>query len=198
MSCPSVGGQLCWAQLNRQCVGRRQGVELSLQDWANLGEAVGGVAVVVTLAYLAHQIRQNTRMVRSATYQQVANSLTDFSALLAQHPDLCELYFRGGRLGLSSLSEPEHDRFALVLFNFFRRQENAFYQQVQGTLEPAAWAGVRESLSDVVLRPGVHQWWKQARARFIPEFAAFVDHALPKAAAQQGAAADAAPPAPIE
>lgn len=33
---------------------------MTLQDWGAIGEVVGALAVVVTLIYLAKQIRQNT------------------------------------------------------------------------------------------------------------------------------------------
>ena len=34
---------------------------MTLQDWGSIGEVIGALAVVVTLIYLAKQIRQNTR-----------------------------------------------------------------------------------------------------------------------------------------
>lgn len=40
----------------------------------NLGDAVGGIGVIVTLLYLALQTRKNTRAVRAASFHQVADS----------------------------------------------------------------------------------------------------------------------------
>ncbi len=34
---------------------------MTLQDLANLGEAIGGIAVLITLIFLTFQIRQNTK-----------------------------------------------------------------------------------------------------------------------------------------
>ena len=34
---------------------------MNLNDLANLGQIIGALAVVVSLIYVAHQIRQNTR-----------------------------------------------------------------------------------------------------------------------------------------
>jgi len=44
---------------------------MSLNDLANLGQIIGALAVVISLFYVAHQIRQNTNAVRSATAQAV-------------------------------------------------------------------------------------------------------------------------------
>ncbi len=45
---------------------------MTIQDLANLGETIGGFGVVISLLYLAVQIRQNTRAVRSSSYHQAA------------------------------------------------------------------------------------------------------------------------------
>ena len=39
---------------------------MSLEDWASIAEIVGALAVVLTLAYLAVQVRQNTGAIRSS------------------------------------------------------------------------------------------------------------------------------------
>lgn len=40
---------------------------MTLEQYAAIGEFVGGIGVVITLVYLALQIRQNTKTVRSST-----------------------------------------------------------------------------------------------------------------------------------
>jgi len=35
---------------------------MNLSDLANLGQIIGALAVVISLFYVAHQIRQNTRV----------------------------------------------------------------------------------------------------------------------------------------
>ena len=49
----------------------QRGGTLTLQDLGNIGELISGIAVVISLIYLAVQIRQNTRTVRTSTYQTV-------------------------------------------------------------------------------------------------------------------------------
>ena len=39
---------------------------MSFEALGNLGDYVGGIAVILSLAYLALQIRQNTRMLRAS------------------------------------------------------------------------------------------------------------------------------------
>jgi len=50
---------------------------MNLGDLANLGQIIGAAAVVISLFYVAHQIRQNTNAVRSATAQAVHEQLRE-------------------------------------------------------------------------------------------------------------------------
>jgi hypothetical protein len=49
---------------------------MNLNDLANLEQVIGAIAVVISLIYVALQIRQNTNAVRSAMAQTV-HDLTD-------------------------------------------------------------------------------------------------------------------------
>ena len=47
---------------------------MTLDDWGNLGEVIGSIAVVLSLLYLAAQIRQNSRLARAASLQSQADA----------------------------------------------------------------------------------------------------------------------------
>ncbi len=52
--------------------------EAVLEALGNVGDFVGGIGVIVTLVYLALQIRKNTQAVHSASLDSVANSHLEF------------------------------------------------------------------------------------------------------------------------
>ena len=54
---------------------------MSIQDWAAIGEIVGAIAVIVTLIYLATQIRQNTRQIRCEGHARITDS---YNGILSQ------------------------------------------------------------------------------------------------------------------
>ena len=56
---------------------------MSLNDLANLGQVIGAIAVVISLIYVALQIRQNTNAVRSATAQTVHEHFANRYQLIA-------------------------------------------------------------------------------------------------------------------
>ena len=68
---------------------------LTIQDLGNIGEFVAAIATVVTLVYLAVQIRQNTRSLTAAAHQDATRSANDWGALFIHHPETAALFRKG-------------------------------------------------------------------------------------------------------
>jgi hypothetical protein len=149
---------------------------VSLSDLANIGEFVGGIAVIATLVYLAIQIRQNTRSVRSATFQSVVDSFTDYTFELSKNAELTRLYLHGLNEP-DQLSEQDSRRFHFLMLTIIRRFESAFQQQSSMMLTPSQWSGFRGSAAGVLSSPGGSKWWIANRALFTEEFQNFVESA---------------------
>jgi hypothetical protein len=56
---------------------------------------VGGLAVVISLIYLAIQVRSNARETRLAAMRSTLDFLTRFTQQIAEHADLAESRHRG-------------------------------------------------------------------------------------------------------
>ena len=147
---------------------------MSLQDLGNIGEAIGGIAVIVTIVYLAIQIRQNTRAVRAAAFQQVVDSFAEFSASLSHDRELVEIVINGNK-DYHALNEVDQTRYGLAMRSFIRRAENVFFQTEQGTVKAETWAGIRGSLITVFRTPGFQSWWKGQTRYFNPTFRDFLE-----------------------
>jgi hypothetical protein len=66
----------------------------------NYGEFVGAIAVVVTLAYLAVQLRQNTSALRSSTWQGIQNAEHAFDQSISSSKEVAQLWIKGATQGL--------------------------------------------------------------------------------------------------
>ncbi len=55
------------------------------------------VAIIVSLFYLAIQIRQNTHSTRSATYQSIVSHFAEAAKIFVDKPDLAQLLMPEGR-----------------------------------------------------------------------------------------------------
>ena len=101
---------------------------MSLEDLGNIGEFVGAMAVIVSLVYLAVQIRQNTRSVRTSTYQDIVRMVQEIDLLLASDPELNRIWVVG-RKDPARLDDGQQQRFSTLLVIFYRNLENAYYQR---------------------------------------------------------------------
>ena len=118
---------------------------MSLEDLGNVGEFVGAIAVVVSLIYLAVQIRQNTRSLRAGAFQQYRQQSAELRRLLAE-PDMASVY-RRGLYSPDQLTEEERTRFAAMMVFAFNREENLFLLRKLGLLDETLWAGGRTAMT---------------------------------------------------
>jgi hypothetical protein len=100
----------------------------------NYGEFVGAIAVVVTLGFLVHQLRQNTRALnessRLAQINQADENYRDVSrwrGMVTNNAELTEIWHRG--TAGEELSDADAERFMQLayelIFGFWRGYEGA-------------------------------------------------------------------------
>lgn len=66
--------------------------KLRLSDWASIAEVVGAIAVVISLAYVGIQVRDNTEAVRAANRQALVSRAHYATSNIAASPALAEAY----------------------------------------------------------------------------------------------------------
>lgn len=96
----------------------REATHMTLQDLGSIGELLAAAATVVTLVYLAIQIRSNTRAVKSAAAQSVHEAFATWYRMLAADAPLAQLVTNGLR-DYASLSEGDKARFVATLKAFW-------------------------------------------------------------------------------
>src|SRR5262245_28299756 len=94
---------------------------------AAMSDAFGSLAVVVSLIYMAVQVQQGTRAIRSESARAAVAAMRDFNKAMIQTPDAARI-FRLGAEGLSHLSEDERAQFGHMLFSFYKTAEELHYQ----------------------------------------------------------------------
>jgi hypothetical protein len=152
---------------------------MNLNDLANLGQIIGAVAVVVSLIYVALQIRQNTNAVRSAAAQVVNEHFASWYHLLAADAELSQVVVNGLR-DYTSLSETEKARFVATFMAYLSYSHNAFLKWREGALSPALWEGWELLLMNLFAAPGGRAFWKERAYLFGEEFRRHVEDDLMK------------------
>jgi len=123
----------------------------------NYGEFVGAIAVVVTLIYLAVQIRQNSAQLKINSYQTSVDRHHDQIANVTEDPAKFEMF----RIGLANYDELRPEQQAMfhsqMLRSFSVYQVNMQLVDA-GVLPEAEAAGQRLDLARILSCPGVNQW----------------------------------------
>jgi len=140
---------------------------------AAVGEVVGAVAVVISLVYLAIQVRQNTRVMRAAAKQSLTEATQNFIYRMSEHPD-CWVKLVAGE----PAATPEEDaRMSLLVRAMLRGFESQCYQAQAGLLEPEEWRAMRSAIRDICALPGVHHYWLVLKPHMSDRLAGVVESA---------------------
>lgn len=142
----------------------------------NYGEFVGAVGVVVTLGYLAVQIRQNTRSLRSSSFQNGVDGMNNLNVAISQDESLARI-FRIGNENPDSLSEDEWVRYSFLCLSGLRAFESMYFHSLQGT-GTELWNSHKEHIAVLMKNPGMQQWWKDNPLVFTPQFTRFVEQRI--------------------
>ena len=144
-------------------------------NWEAIGavaEIVGAAAVVITLAYLAVQIRNSTRIARSATRQAIAEMATAMGTDLVADKELTAVLLKD----FKGEDVDEVDRVRLLARSYIamRHYENIHYQFLTGMIEKDEWLGFRQNLKAMLEWRSTKEYWKNERHYYSDAFRAEV------------------------
>lgn len=136
-----------------------------------VSEIIGAIAVVVSLIYVAAQIRQNTKMMRSTAKQSLTEATQNF---LYTAIDRSEEWVK-----LISGEEPatpeENARMALIVRAMLRGFESQCYQYESGLLAEEEWRALRATIQAGCSLPGVRKYWQELKPQMSARLVKVVD-----------------------
>jgi hypothetical protein len=138
---------------------------MSIQDLGSLGELVGAVAVVLSLIYLATQIRQNTQATRAASYEDVAQGVRAFMALIANDEGVADIYLRGAATS-DQLAPLEQVRFEMLLGHFFANFDMAVDLYRRRMIDDKMMIPYSRFAESLLAQAGVAEYWESSRHFF--------------------------------
>ena len=139
-----------------------------------LGQIVGAIAVVISVIYLALQVRSNARQTRLASMRSMSDAFNGFLQGLAGNPQMGELWYRGVT-DYESIQGVDLPRYNALIDHLFRIYEDMYYQNLEGHLDPRVWHGFQAPMRDIIAYPGIQDWWQSRSHWFSREFAEFVN-----------------------
>lgn len=147
---------------------------MDLQDLANFGEFIGGLVVIVSLAYLSIQVRQNTQSLRTENYTRALDRISAIQAQMSRD-DAFSAMFSKGAADPATLTPQGRIQFTWAAYEAFGAFEFMFHQAQSGAMPDEVWERWAETTRWWLSFPGIRAWWAARPAPFSASFSAFVD-----------------------
>ncbi len=145
-----------------------------LEDLGNIGEFVGSLAVLITLVYLAVQIRSNTKATQSENRAGVAREYRDVMQPESD-PQIARIFGEG----LRNYPDMDHDK--LIQYSAYLNRQSLFFQGVYaryetGQLEDETYKAYLGWYACLIATPGGARWFDDiVRPIYVPSMVAEVD-----------------------
>lgn len=147
---------------------------MNFDDLGNLAELIAAIGVMVSVIYLALQIRRSSETERMATYRAIVSDFGTLNQSIASDSETA-LLFAHGLESFDTLSAVEKARLSQYFYGIYRYFENMYYQNSKGYLEDEVWIGWKRMMLSYFHRPGFQVWWQHRRLVYNPSFVEFLE-----------------------
>jgi len=138
--------------------------EMTFQDWGSVGELTGAIATVATLAYLAVQIRINTRIAKTSALQSMlAGSRDHFLKAMYCDGEVCETMTKGLN-SMDSLDQTEKTRFACFMIEQVLQMQDIMERHDADLVTEIDYLAWLEWTCLLFRTPGGRKVWPQVSA----------------------------------
>lgn len=139
-----------------------------------VAESLGALAVVITLVYLATQVRQGNLLAKYQVRQRMLDQAHDELYTLMEDPSIVHASVKEG-----PLTEEEQARLSLFLVAFMRQREWEWFQLQDGLIDEAVYRSYHDVIAIHLGTARTRKWWDRlGRFGFDPNFVAEVDRLL--------------------
>jgi hypothetical protein len=140
---------------------------------AAIAEMLGAAAVVMSVLYLAAQVRSGTRQAKLDATRELATRISEISLAVATSREMGALLLNGGG-AYEGLDEVDRVRFRGLMNALFRGLEQQYFLRIESALDDEAWSAVEQIAKDFSSLPGVQQYLADRGNWYSASFLAFL------------------------
>jgi hypothetical protein len=144
----------------------------------SIGEVVAAFGVILSVLYLAIQVRKDARARVAETSHSLMARAGAVQQILSENRALAAVWRTALRGDVEGLDEADRTQFEVYLSVVTRSYEDGFYQYREGYMGEMLWQATVRSLSDMARNPGYVAWWQTRKHWYSNDFQAFVDGAI--------------------
>jgi len=138
-----------------------------------IGELVGAAGVIATLAYLAFQIRDNTRALSAQSRHSISEFVLQVAQFRTEHADRYARIASATELTPGDLEFRYWSHMQLTL-----HAETYFHHVELGLMPESHWEGYRRFLVGYLHSPGFLEFWDDVGPAFSRDFREWIDARL--------------------
>lgn len=131
-----------------------------------ISSLIGAVGVVITVAYLAYQIRQNTHSIEGATEQSLMSLEQDVYEMTALYASV----FRRGMADFNVLSADEATQFSYILSAEMSLVYSAYVQYNRKLISEEVWAAYERGMAEYFENAGFLAAWTALKSSYPVSF----------------------------
>ena len=146
-----------------------------------IAEIVAALAVLISLWYLAIQLKQNTDLERAKLEVQLGVTWADMHDNMIQNPNLARAYDLAAG-NWSEMSEEDVRGYIWFVAKSFHVLEGMFRQHIRGLLTEDVWEPYEQYIIGVLKIEAVLAWWQSDAALVSNVFREHVDKLLQNSA----------------
>jgi len=154
-----------------------RGETMTLSDFAAIGEAVGGLAVLITLGYLAYQFRQTAAIERTAGQRDLLGQARAWLHLTIQNEGLAEILIKI-MADWNSGTPEEREKANAWMLSAALQAEQALYMWKEGLINEVSYRGFIDVAVSIAATPGGRLWWTRARIALGNDISDLIDQEL--------------------
>jgi predicted small secreted protein len=143
-------------------------------DWNAIdaiSSAIGAVGVIVTIVYLASQIRQNTQSIQGQTEQSLMTLEKEVYSMIAEYASV----YRRGTSDMSDLDVDETVQFDYIVAAEMSLVYSAYVQHRRKLISDEVWMAYVNGAQVQLAQQGYHQAWERLINDYPRSFVAVID-----------------------
>ena len=148
---------------------------MSIMELGARGEFFAAIAVLVTLAYLAVQVRQNTKAERRTALDSSIRNFIAIRQAVFEDAEISAIAMKGYN-DPDSLDELENLRFRLFMYNVMLSFWHIYSQPAE--LDEDLWETQIPAVVRVITSVGGRAYWERHQNEFVPSFRKEIEHLL--------------------
>ena len=148
---------------------------MDLTQLANVGEFIGGLAVLVTLIYLAVQLKQGRTELSSSRHHEMLDFLWSHNlSPVSENREYAEFILLAQQ-SPGELDETDWYRFVLYAYGVYAMWEDAYISHQRGLTDIEEWTAWDKGMRFAFAGPGYRRFWEELGPTHSPMFRRYVD-----------------------